>query len=458
MLVRSIFCLSILLLNSVFASASSARLIRDNNEALQIRADLILQAKEQITVQYFTMASDQVSTSVLSLLRDAARRGVQVKILVDGFSHQIKPAILAALKKEKNFELKIYNPVDLFTPSKWMNRLHDKSICVDMKICLVGGRNISNKYFIAEERSFNDLDIVFSGASVRTANEYFSGIWKSRYSTLPDLKSYDSAGPYDTCTQKEYDECQREKQSINQEILTANNSLNEKSVNLNYGKNSVIPNSKIDWLEGYEINEPIDFLYDPTDREKSADGIASKLSKIIESETKESLIIISPYVTLSDRVLKLFEQLTAKGVYIRIVTNSLNSSDNVIAQTAYRLNRKSLIDIGVEIWEYRGPDTLHAKAFVIDGHTAVVGSYNFDLISEQKNLELAVRLKNVDLAQKLTKMITDFQENSYLIDPISLAADRDDELNKAKAWKKISVTLLKVIYPIVENMKRDQKR
>lgn len=458
MQVRSIFCLSIWLLTSVFASASfanSARLIRDNDEALQIRADLILQAKEQITVEYFTMASDQVSTSVLSLLRDAARRGVQVKILVDGLSHQIIPAILATLKKEKNFELKIYNPVDLLTPSKLMNRLHDKSLCIDRRICLVGGRNISNKYFIKQERGYNDLDIVFSGPSVLTAHEYFLGLWKSRFSLIPDLQLYDSAGPYDTCTQIEYDECQRQKQRITQDILAASKSLDDKSVELQYRKNSAIPSSKTDWLKGHEINEQISFLYDPTDREKSAAGIAAKLSNIIESETKKSLIIISPYVTLSDRVLSLFERLIAKGVYIRIVTNSLNSSDNVIAQTAYRSSRKSLIDIGVEIWEYRGPDTLHAKAFVIDGHTAIVGSYNFDLISEQKNLELAIRLKNEELAQKLTKIISDFQENSYLIDPISLAADRDGELNKAKTWKKISIKLLKVLHPVVENMKRD---
>lgn len=81
---------------------------------------------------------------MLSALYDAAERGVQVEVLIDGFSFfSLKSGkeYFKALGSLPNAAIKIYNPVNLLKPTKLMARLHDKYLIVDDTAYIVGGRN-----------------------------------------------------------------------------------------------------------------------------------------------------------------------------------------------------------------------------------------------------------------------------------------------------------------------------
>ena len=95
-----------------------------------------------------------------------------------------------------------------------------------------------------------------------------------------------------------------------------------------------------------------------------------------------SLEIESPYLVPSKAFLKGLEDLLRRGVDVRILTNSLNSTDNLLAQAGYVGKKEKLVRMGVDVWEFRGPESMHAKSAVIDDTTAIVGTFNLDPRSE----------------------------------------------------------------------------
>jgi putative cardiolipin synthase len=87
---------------------------------------------------------------------------------------------------------------------------------------------------------------------------------------------------------------------------------------------------------------------------------------------------------------------------VRILSNALATTDNLWPQAGYVSERKGLVRRGVELWELTGERTLHSKAAVIDGATAVVGSFNLDPRSEHLNTELALVARDPALAAELS--------------------------------------------------------
>jgi putative cardiolipin synthase len=165
------------------------------------------------------------------------------------------------------------------------------------------------------------------------------------------------------------------------------------------------------------------------------------LARLIEA-AREQIVIQSPYLVLSDDALALFRAARARGVRIRISTNSLASTDNLQAFSGYRNQRRRLLDLGLEIHEYR-PDpavqrqlmsrpgahdkppvfALHAKSMVVDSEIAYIGTFNLDPRSENLNTEVGVIVRNAPLARALEATIdTDMQPaNSW-----SAARDEPD--------------------------------
>jgi cardiolipin synthase C len=66
-------------------------------------------------------------------------------------------------------------------------------------------------------------------------------------------------------------------------------------------------------------------------------------------DAKREVVIESPYLVLSDAAFELFKTLRARGMRIRICTNSLASTDNLQAFSGYRNQRKKLLAAGLEI-------------------------------------------------------------------------------------------------------------
>jgi putative cardiolipin synthase len=121
----------------------------------------------------------------------------------------------------------------------------------------------------------------------------------------------------------------------------------------------------------------------------------------------------------------LFEELINRGVWIRISTNSLASTDNIQAFSGYASQREELLETGVEIYEYKAHPAIretllerypsiaennpifaiHAKSLVIDNRVVFIGTFNLDPRSANLNTEVGVLISNEQLAQQLTASI-----------------------------------------------------
>ena len=89
---------------------------------------------------------------------------------------------------------------------------------------------------------------------------------------------------------------------------------------------------------------------------------------------------------------------------MRIVTNSLRSCDGALPFAGYIKYRRRMVRDGIDLREYRGPDTLHAKTLVIDGKTMLVGSYNIDPRSANLNTEVMCVAEDETLAQAASRL------------------------------------------------------
>jgi phosphatidylserine/phosphatidylglycerophosphate/cardiolipin synthase-like enzyme len=145
------------------------------------------------------------------------------------------------------------------------------------------------------------------------------------------------------------------------------------------------------------------------------------LIQLINS-ANESIYIQSPYLITTELSQKLFKEVVARGVAVKILTNSLASTDNLEAFSGYKRDRDKLLNTGVEIYEFK-PDAairfevmtgalqkqvdftpifgLHAKSMVIDKTIAVIGTFNLDPRSANLNTECVVIIHDNNIAENL---------------------------------------------------------
>jgi putative cardiolipin synthase len=135
--------------------------------------------------------------------------------------------------------------------------------------------------------------------------------------------------------------------------------------------------------------------------------------------TQRELILVSPYLVPGDAELALIRRLRERGVRVRILTNSLASTDMPIVHVGYMRSRVPLLEAGCEIYEVRPvlgkPETgrgliksgasgqfgLHAKVFVVDGQRAFVGSMNFDQRSLDINTEMGIIIESPQISRAI---------------------------------------------------------
>lgn len=171
--------------------AERAAIISDNDEALLRRLQLISQARERI-----------ILSSYLSALYDAAERGVQVQIIVDGLNAVTKVQYnpyFQALSAHKNGEIRIYNSFKPWFPWRIMGRMHDKYLIADNFAYLLGGRNTHDAFLKNDSATMcHDWDmLVYTGqaeqsTSLDALHTYFSEIWE--FEDTKPLSPDDSLG------------------------------------------------------------------------------------------------------------------------------------------------------------------------------------------------------------------------------------------------------------------------
>ena len=371
------------------AKADAVRILEDAGEAAQARVDLIQQARSEINALYFLARNDRVTMTALALLREAERSGVPARLLVDANFHHIPKAVLAHLRDE-GVQVKEFHPLTLRHPSWIWRRMHEKLVVVDGQRYVTGGRNLAEAYFgLAAKKNYVDRDVFVEGRSAADADQHFDVLWASVH--VRELRERVSPA----------------------ERRAAAGLLDRVLAELRCGDGFVRLDTGRDWAGGAHLAAEVRFLHDPI-----GDGrrVGERLHEIFEG-AQTSIVIESPYLVPGRALRRLLERKAREGVHVQIVTNSIRSTDGLLPFAGYLKYRHRLVAAGIDIREYKGPDTLHAKSAVVDGRIVLVGSYNLDSRSQNLDLEAMCVAEDEDLARELLGAIQVHVEHASKVDP-----------------------------------------
>ncbi|AUC80015.1 phospholipase D family protein [Nonlabens sp. MB-3u-79] len=436
--------------------------LEDGSGSMVARAWLSEYAEKTIDIQYFIFSMDNIGLIACDYLIRAADRGVQIRIIVDDIMVDADIEDILSFNAHENISVKIYNPgvnlgKNIFGKIKKLTtdfrsanqRMHNKTFTVDGKIVITGGRNIADEYFDYDhEYNFRDRDILLLGEATKKVNTSFNEFWNSELSkNVSDIVKKDTDIVY---TANRFDKLHE--YACNPENFWPQ--VRERIVNLPATFNAIKKSNNLVWVDDVE------FISDIPGKNEGNSGLGGggvSTSALIEliKNAKSSIDIQTPYLITTELSRNLFREAVERGVKIKILTNSLASTDNVEAFSSYQSDREKLLGTGVSIYEFR-PDAaertrimtgelqetlehqpifgLHAKSMVIDGNTTVIGTFNLDPRSANLNTECIVIVRSDKVSRGVLKgMETEFKpENSW---EITLEYNPDSEVNNLKRLK-----------------------
>jgi putative cardiolipin synthase len=414
--------LSILIVQTAWAD--KALILENPDDAVQARVDLIRHAQSSIDAQYYIVGNDYFTLAGLALLRDAARRGCQVRLIADGRSNMLSKDVHAELQRE-HVLMKLYHPVTLRTLHLLFHRMHDKGLNIDRRCMIRGGRNAEGDYFGYWKHNFVDRDVYVEGHAVIDSADYFDRLWNSA-EVAPVANVHDPTGAHAEEGRK---------------ILDA---AREKLRTGNFPR----MNSGINWsAKAREVNST-EFLHDPVGKKNIEFGIAQAL-RLKLLKTRHSILIETPYLVPTNEFVTDLGVLKQRGLSkIEILTNSSATNDDLFVSVGYEAAKKKLLKMGVDLWEYRGPNTIHAKSAVLDDQLALIGSFNMDPRSQHLNTETAVAIPDAETARQLRHDIDVTRANC---DHITLDHLTGASLSKPSFAQRARRSVLKLMLPVLHS-------
>lgn len=380
--------------------------LRAGQDALAARIRLAAAAERSLDVQYYIWHADASGRLLFAALRAAADRGVRVRLLLDDANTAGLDPTLAALDAHPNIEIRLFNPfvhrsrrsLDYASSfSRATRRMHNKSFTIDNQVTIVGGRNVGDEYFDGPDAvSFEDLDVIAVGPVVHEVSSAFDQYWASE-SSYPLDRLVPAGAPAP------------ESRPAAELLAYANGVSNgDFAQDLLHGKLA------LEWAPARMVcDDPVKGL-----GKALPEQLLMQRLRSIVGEPRSEVELVSPYFVPATWGTAFLIGLAHHGVRIRILTNSLESTDVPAAHAGYVRRRRQLLEAGIELYELQraapgaepgagkklrasSAASLHAKTFAVDGARVFVGSFNFDPRSAELNTEMGLVIDSPVLAQRI---------------------------------------------------------
>lgn len=446
----------------VAARAAAASTRNDSGFALVVNAELaftsrmtlIKAAEKTLDLQYYAVHADDTTDRLFDALREAAARGVRIRILLDDFNTAGKDAQVLRLAFEKNIDMRLFNPLpsnrssamwrivsSLSDAARLQRRMHNKIFVADNAVAITGGRNLGDTYFGQSDGvNFVDIDVLAAGRIARDLSRSFDQYWNNPLAypvqslmTVKDLERLKQPAAAQTSSFGEYRPTAptpAPSEALNKTTATRIN-VNPAGLTTTI---AALPETTdlqlLNWTWAAStmlVDKPSKIAEDADSAEISNDTVVDGLLSLMSS-AKTDLLVVSPYFVPGAEMMRQFEAIRKRGVRVRVLTNSLASNDAVAAHAGYARYREGLLAMGIEMYEMRSEQrgtvsrfgagtgsaggtsgasraSLHAKAVVVDSRLLVVGSMNLDLRSKLQNSEVAIVIRNPKLAAEATALI-----------------------------------------------------
>jgi cardiolipin synthase C len=437
-------------------SDSAFHLLVNVDEAFTSRLALIHDAKRTLDLQYYAIHADHSTEILLQGLRAAARRGVRVRILLDDFNTVGKDAQVLRLAFEPNVQIRLFNPLPgsrrtligrVFTSlhdlGRLQKRMHNKLFIADNAVGITGGRNLGDAYFGTDEKSnFVDTDVLAAGRVVRDMSASFDRFWNDelaypmhtlvsaaqlealRKTPLPDEPDATRPPPVGGA-QPVPVAAQMTASATVLPTITASTTITPERQPMDLQHVSLV------WAPAVLLADAPGKIGPDSDEADAGETVVDGLLALMR-QARGDVLIVSPYFVPGRAMMQVFEELHARGVRVRVLTNSLASTDAPAAHAGYARYRKRLLEDGVALYEMRATQegaasglgstplpgsggggsksgvsraSLHTKAVVIDQRLTVIGSMNLDLRSQRKNSEVGLLIRSGRLARDAARQV-----------------------------------------------------
>ncbi|HAQ26571.1 MAG TPA: phospholipase, partial [Pseudomonas sp.] len=170
---------------------SGFRLLSASNEAFAARMKMIRAAQVSLDVQYYIVHDGLTTRALVNELLEAADRGVRVRVLLDDLTSDGSDYQIATLAAHPNVLIRVFNPLHLgrsniltrslgrlLNLSQQHRRMHNKLILADGSLAIVGGRNLGDEYFDADQTlNFTDIDLLGAGPVAAQLAISFDQYW-----------------------------------------------------------------------------------------------------------------------------------------------------------------------------------------------------------------------------------------------------------------------------------------
>jgi putative cardiolipin synthase len=387
-----------MLVLSSHAQAENVIALPTDRDSLQARVDILRDPKlREFAFTTFDLTNDQLGSIFMSLLVNAANRGVKVQGIIDNDLYHRTPELLEVLRSS-GVELRFYHPINLIPQSipdfldpvtaisRMDHRLHDKLFIAkfsDGRMSMINGdKNYRDMFFnktgLLAPKALGLLgrEIYIEGPLVVGVRQYFDYLWR-----LPDMHVRHVGQAWQPGV------------------------VRERARLAGY----------FDWIEKYVVgddwkNKPnragrfdnvseIRFVHDDFDESgKRTNTTLQKILKIMSAAPEGSDIYIeNAYFVLHPELEAAIKSARLRGAKITVLTNSPVSTDEKLVADALMLDLPKLKKLGINLYFTRTPNAMHSKLMKIND-TLIITSANLDPRSLRINSESGVIVVDHDLA------------------------------------------------------------
>ncbi|MDX9898489.1 MAG: cardiolipin synthase [Spirochaetia bacterium] len=362
---------------------SHARYLASGEEMFQALKAELAKAEHFIFLEFFIIDKGLMWDSILDILTQKVAQGVEVRVMYDdiGCLFTLPPdydRVLEAL----GIRCTVFNRTRIVLTKLINNRDHRKIVVVDGKVAITGGVNLADEYINEVERfgHWKDAAVLIEGNAVRSLTMMFLNMWSLQTHHDEDYRKYMAP----------------------------------------------VSESNADFIQPYADN--------PIDHEAVS---ASVFLNIINS-ARRYVYITTPYLIVDHTIMTALCLAAKSGVEIRIITP--RNWDKWLVHQTTRSYYDELVSAGVMVYEYTY-GFMHAKTFVSDDETAVIGTTNLDYRSLYLHYECGVVLYG---GPAVTALRDDFVETLSVCDQVT-----PGEYRPKTVFGRIFLQVLRLFAPLL---------
>jgi cardiolipin synthase len=330
---------------------NSAEILNNGDEIFPAMTAAIREARMTVNLESYIFKDDKAGKIIADALMDAARRGVEVRVLVDGTGSKFSGGLLERMRKA-GVKATMFRPIRLWTLHKIARRTHRKILVVDGTVSFTGGFCIADQWLgdARNPKEWRDMMVRATGPVSAQMQAIFSEDWTfTTGEILAGDKFYPKIAPAGEVTAQ--------------------------AIKISHGDSS---------------------------------SLAAMLYYVTIQSARKSIHIQNAYFVPTRQIRTALIDAAKRGVDVRIMVPGRHM-DEPLVRMASRLRYGELLRSGVRIFEY-SRTMMHNKDSVIDGVFSMIGSINFDARSLHENAEESLAFYDRGFGARLEATFAEDQE------------------------------------------------